>query len=285
MDATYLKKVFTHGSLMVGFVAMAMIYASSSLLGHETSPLIYSAGFMIFFSCYLLNRILEKKQDSVQHKSRSSFISRYFDYLVIVSVVSYVTGVGMIYLVDASLVPISLIPIAFVIFYTVSIQIGGRRLRRIKDITVMKNLGAALAWTSFVVLLVGLSSGGDLTFTMLVAGIFFTSRIFINTVVFDIRDHDGDRFNKVHTIPVKYGPKFATVLVLALNGAIGAFLLYATLAGWIGPIGHLANISTVYTFFYMFLLHTKPHHKNAICDFIVDGEYFAVAGFVLPGTL
>ncbi|MBI4894773.1 MAG: UbiA family prenyltransferase [Candidatus Aenigmarchaeota archaeon] len=265
-------------------MAMAMVYSSSTMLGVDIGYVVYLASFLIFFSSYSLNRVIEMEDDAKQHKSRAKYMEIYYKQLSALSIVAYVIGVVLIATERMDLVPLSFVPLIFVILYTVKLPTN-HRFRRIKDITVGKNIGVAVAWTIFVVVLVNSYSSTFSFVPLMVTSFFFIGRIFINTVVFDMRDHEGDRKNNIQTIPVRMGLDKTRSVVMIMNAFLGVFMVLVGVIGIMGPLVYFAAISSIYAAVYMYLLERNENRKNVICDFIVDGEYFAKSAFLFVGTL
>jgi len=279
-----ISKSLFHGDIMVGIVAMAMVYSSSTMLGIDIGYVVYISSFLIFFSSYSLNRIIEMEDDAKQHKSRAKYMGMYYKHLSAVAAVAYAVGVILIATERLDLVPLSFVPLIFVLLYTVKLPTN-HSIRRIKDVTIGKNLGVAVAWTIFVVVLVNSYSSTFSFVPLMVTSFFFIGRIFINTVVFDIRDHEGDRKNRIQTMPVFMGIEKTRTIVIIMNAFLGVFMVAVGLLGFMSPLAYFAAISSIYAAVYMYLLERKESHKNLICDFIVDGEYFAKSAFLFMGTL
>jgi geranylgeranylglycerol-phosphate geranylgeranyltransferase len=97
----------------------------------------------------------------------------------------------------------------------------------LKKITIVKNISCA-SLVSFSIYFCGLSisnqSNNIELLRILSRSIFFGS--FMNEVLLDIRDHDGDRMNNIITIPVKYGNETAwwvTFSLLTTNVVFNSF--------------------------------------------------------------
>jgi 4-hydroxy-3-methylbut-2-enyl diphosphate reductase len=109
--------------------------------------------------------------------------------------------------------------------------------------------------------------------------------VFSPPVVFDMRDHEGDRKNNIQTMPVRMGVDKTRSIVVIMNAFLGVFMVAVGVAGIMGPLAYFAAISSIYAAVYMYLLERNESRKNVICDFIVDGEYFAKSAFLFMGTL
>lgn len=269
---------------MIAVTIASIVYSSSVILGIETKLEIYVAVFLLFFSVYSMNKLIEVRRD-FGHGDRVRLIKKYFKPILWASIISYAVGVLLIAKDRIELIPFSLIPLLFVVFYTFKLMPKRFRFRRIKDIPVGKNVGAALVVMCFGALLPSFFSSGFTYVALFVVSVFIFARFLINTIVFDLPDHGEDRRNGVKTIPVMIGSGATKMILLLLNASLGAFLSAAAFLGWVSPIAHFANISTLYTFFYLYLLERMPRHRRMITDMVVDGEYLAMALFVFAGTL
>lgn len=275
---------FANSSLMIAVTIASIVYSSSVILGIDTKPEIYVAVFLLFFSVYSMNKLIEVRKD-FGHGDRVRLIKKYFKPILWASVISYAVGVLLIAKDRLDLVPFSLIPLLFVVFYTFKLMPKRFKFRRIKDIPVGKNVGAALVVMCFGALLPSFLSSGFTYVALFVVSVFIFARFLINTIVFDLPDHGEDRRNGVKTIPVMIGSGATKMILFLLNASLGTFLSVAAFLGWVSPIAHFANISTLYTFFYLYLLDRMPRHRRMITDMVVDGEYLAMALFVFAGTL
>lgn len=275
-------RFLSNSSIFIALMPSMIVYVSSALLGIDTRPEIYLSVFLIFFSCYSFNKLFEVKDDSIGHKSRVGFVVKNRVYLYAFSIVCYAMGVYLIGKDRPDLIPFSFIPLAFVVFYSLKLPINSR-FRRIKDVVFMKNISVAFVWVCFSVLLPSFFATGVSTIALLIVGIMIFFRLFINTVVFDVTDHEQDKRAKVMTIPVVFGYRNTNIMLIVTNLSLGVLLFLATYWGWLGPVGYLLNINTAYTFLYMYLLHTRPEHKRLITDVGVDGEYLVKALSVFAG--
>jgi 4-hydroxybenzoate polyprenyltransferase len=91
------------------------------------------------------------------------------------------------------------------------------------------------------------------------------ARVFVNTVIFDIRDVDGDRTNGIRTIPVIFGQSKTMAILLAVN---------STLLSWLVVEGSrevLAAIMIVYG--YAFILYFRKRRNSLAMELFVDGEW------------
>jgi 4-hydroxybenzoate polyprenyltransferase len=279
-----IPKFLVYSSLFIGSMPAFIIFFSTILLGIHAGIEIYLAAFFMFFSTYSINKLIEVNAD-FGHEERVQFIKKNFKFVLWASAIFYAIGFLLITKSRPDLILFSLIPLLFVTFYTFKFLPQNFRFRRIKDVTIGKNISVALVWVAFGVLLPTFFSSGVSHLALFSVSLFVFIRLFIGTVIFDMADYNEDKRNKVMTIPVVFGYRATKILLWGLNTALGIFLIFAVFAGWLGPIAHFTNIVTLYTFLYMYLLDKRPQDKRAINDLMVDGEYLVIALSVFLGTL
>ena len=94
-----------------------------------------------------------------------------------------------------------LVPLALSLLYSV----GSKRLigligtRNLKQKVLLKNVSISFGW-SLIPILVGFYFGA-FDVPLLLLGPFIFLRLMTNTIIFDIRDTEGDRENGVKTLP------------------------------------------------------------------------------------
>jgi 4-hydroxybenzoate polyprenyltransferase len=181
---------------------------------------------------------------------------------------------------------ISAVPLLSGLIYSTPIFPKGFRYRRLKEIPVAKSLLVAFAWALPPALLPVYIAGASPDLVTLAVILFFFSLVFINTVLFDIRDVEGDRATGVRTIPVCIGVTNTKILLTLVNilfgGAVVA-LLYSRI-----PLIYLGMliIGMIYAQAYI-MLYQKVSTGNLQCDLIADGQFIVLAllmGGVISAT-
>jgi 4-hydroxybenzoate polyprenyltransferase len=242
----------------VGFFKAAIIYI---ILGLQPDFRICTAVFLLVFSIYSLDKLTDSKEDSTNMPERGAFIKRHGRTIYIASFASYLLSALIVLLIKPWALPIMLLPMAANAAY------GSRilpHLPRLKDIPVMKNLLVAFIWASLITVLVAWGETDLLGIAFI--SYFLLAKSFINTVLYDVRDLEGDRENGVRTIPVLMGRKWTAILLLALNSML-LFCLPLSPGSWRIMVAMLA----IYGYIYI-LAFNKGGNKNAL-DLCVDGEW------------
>jgi 4-hydroxybenzoate polyprenyltransferase len=242
----------------VGFFKASIIYI---MLGLTPDFRICMAVFLLVFSIYSLDKLTDSKEDAINMPGRVDFIKRHRRIIYACSIASYLLSALIVLLVKPWALPIMLLPIVANAAYGSRIS---PHIPRLKDIPVMKNLLVAFIWASLITVLAAWGETDLIGIAFI--SYFLLAKSFINTVLYDIRDLEGDRKNGVRTIPVLVGPKWTTILLLALNSTLLSCLLLSP-----GSWQLMAAMLAIYGYIYI-LCFNKGGNKNAL-DLCVDGEW------------
>ena len=187
--------LITFSSLFIGAVMAAILYFSFLLQGISSSTLLLFATFFLAISVYSLNKVTDAEEDVVNLPDRARFVKKNRNYLLFASLESINIAVVLAFLSNPAAILVILFPFYIGAFYS----IGVRRLR-LKNVLVLKNVMAAGTCTIAAVLL-PLAIHIDIPFIILMVAYFVFLKLFINSVLFDVRDIEGDQKAGVQTIP------------------------------------------------------------------------------------
>jgi 4-hydroxybenzoate polyprenyltransferase len=240
--------------------------------------------FLTFFSIYALDRVAaEPEVDAINHPERQRFSSRHARVLLGLAIAAYVIALVLGACEGARRFLVMLLPLAGVLVY--SFPFVPRPLarwlgfRRLKEILVVKNAVVASIFASTVTLAPLPAEGKVASGAIMVMWVFFFVRGFINTVVFDMRDEQGDRRHGIRTLPVVLGPARTRRLLHGLNLALGVFLLVAPALGLAPPAFSALAVGTPLATWYLNRT-AQEGSMHFLCDVVVDGELY-VAGLAL----
>ncbi|NYT07857.1 MAG: UbiA family prenyltransferase [Methanomicrobiales archaeon] len=268
-----------YSSLYLSFAAGAMAYISSVLHELPFNPIVFVLGMLITYSVYNLNRKTDESEDAINHSKRYEFTKKYERLLFPTAIGAYILALALSWLYGPTVVLISAIPLISGLVYSTPIFPRGFRYRRLKEIPVAKSLLVAVAWALPPALLPIYIAGALPSVITLAVILFFSSLVFINTVLFDMRDVEGDRLTGVRTIPVCIGIGNTTRLLNLVNVIFGAavvFLLWNTI-----PLSDLLLIVIGILYAHWYIRHyPQISRSNLLCDLIADGQFIAL-GLVL----
>ncbi|CDG64954.1 MAG: hypothetical protein PWQ15_1121 [Methanobacterium sp.] len=261
--------ILTSSSVFIAFSGCLKTFFSFSLYNIPLSYPLLIATFLVIYSVYGLNKITDTKEDQLNTPERSQIISSHrklFTYTPIFAlIISLVIGIFNSW--NALLVLI--FPLITGLIYSIKFH---PRIPRLKDICGVKNFSVALSWTVGNTFLPVINQCVDFLFMGLVFYFFFI-KSFINTVLFDLLDREGDKKNKTITIPVVMGKSCTILLLLILNTTMILVIQLALTFKLL--LINLLIFCTVYSYLYIFYFSHKENRLEM--DILVDGEWILVA--------
>jgi len=251
-------------------------YYSFLLFGIVINWSLLLATFLSVFAVYCMNRLTDKEEDAVNSPERASFVNGNEKKISIVLLFSYITAIilGISQSIYALL--ILLFPLFAGIAYNIKLS---PVIPRLKDLLGVKNIITALSWavgTTFLPL-IGLNNVSLIFICSLFY--FFFVKSFINTVLYDIRDINGDKKNGIVTIPVKIGKENTKKLLLT---ATSSLLVMSFLLLIINQISFGLFLTMAFCVFnaYWYIGYTCNNneiHKYKM-PLLINGEWFFVLG-------
>ena len=258
-------------SILVALIGFCVPYSTSVLYGIVIDYNLLLSSFLLAFSVYSLDKLSSIKEDLICLSQRSWFISRHKKILIYITITSYATAVALAGLKNIVALLVIISPICMGLLY--SIKISNVRL---KDIPALKNISISISWA-----LVGafLPLAVESKPFILVALLFYFGFIkcFINTILFDVRDIEGDSENGVRTIPVIFGLKKTKTLLLVLNLSLMLWILICYYGGLFHQYIFILIISVFYGFWNISYFCRKNTDIGRSIDLFVDGEWVWIA--------
>ncbi|MHC1631846.1 MAG: UbiA family prenyltransferase [Methanotrichaceae archaeon] len=224
---------------------------------------ICSAMFLITFSIYSLNKLTDLEEDAINMPERLSFLSDRRNIILFSALGAYLLSIMLIFVENLLAVPIVFVPLITNAVYSSKLLPG---IPRLKDIPVMKNVTVSVSWALVCVLLPAVQMTNASKMEIALVLYFMLIKVFINTVLYDIRDVKGDRETSVRTMPVLLGTKKTTAILLVLNSALLPLLAFAD-----GEIRLLMSALIVYG--YIYIIYFRERRNPLHLDFFVDGEW------------
>jgi len=256
-------------SLFLSISGVLMLYLSFLLFGVALKPILLCAMFLVVYSVYSLNRLTDQEEDAVNAPERSIFVEGNERFLLAAAAVSYIVALVLGWLESPFAALILLFPIISGIAYSKNI-FSAVGIPRLKDIFLVKSLIVASSWAVCAAFLPVLYLSGNFIKLGFIFPFFFI-KMFINTVLFDVRDVEGDALNGVRTIPVVIGIKRTRQILL---------LIQSLLVIWLVLFSDLFNkyyiiliVSMIYGYLYILYFCNKNDHGNMSWDVLVDGEW------------
>ncbi len=228
--------------------------------------------FLATFSTYGLNKLTDFKEDLINNPERAVTIKK-IEFIFRCSVViSFILSLVIGFFKSVYTLPIICFPLLLGILY--SVRLNGK-IPRLKDITGVKNLTIALSWavgSTFLPLVYLTDTKISL---ILPVFYFFFLKSYINSVIFDIRDMEGDSKSGVRTIPTAFGKKKTRILLLTLNSTLLLWLII--LRDYFANHYFILFLSISYGYWYIMHFCGEDPMRGKSLDLLVDGEFILIA--------
>jgi 4-hydroxybenzoate polyprenyltransferase len=272
----HVSLIITVSSIFTAVTFVALLYISFVLEGTSISYLLLAATFFLGVSVYSLNKVTDLNEDSINSPDRFRFAKKYRNYLLLASIESINIAVVFAFFSD----PYAILLILGIFYAGALYSLGVSKLR-VKKTLVGKNFMVAGAITIGAVLLPVVVHFSNLLIVVLVAYFVFL-KAFINTVLLDVRDIEGDRKAGARTIPLYLGRQKTRNLLLLLNSTLIVWIGFSFFEGLFFPYHIVLVISLLYAYWYILRFTRANGDTNKYEDFLVDGETILLALYVLP---
>ncbi|MEA2054606.1 MAG: UbiA family prenyltransferase [Candidatus Thermoplasmatota archaeon] len=256
-------------SLFVALALFSVVYFSFSSLGISPDLPLLFASFLVTFSLYSINKVTDKEEDRFNSPERGKFVGDRENSLIVLSVIAYAVALLVGIFSGKILAVIALInPFLVAISYSTKIT---PNLPRLKDIFIVKSLSVTIGLVSSTSLLAYIYFQNP--YIILFWVYFLSIKLFINAVLFDVRDVSGDKKFEIKTIPAVLGIKKTRNLLFFLNSLLIPWIGISLYLNLFVPALPILIFCIFYGYWYI-LRFCNPEKKFSLSyDLLVDGEW------------
>ncbi|PKL71537.1 MAG: prenyltransferase [Methanobacteriales archaeon HGW-Methanobacteriales-2] len=262
--------ILTSSSIFIAINGCLKTFFSFYLYGAPVSYQLIMATFLVIYSVYGLNKITDTEEDQLNAPERSNLISSHQKLFTYSSFIAYILAVIIGILHGWQVILVLLFPLLAGVIYSIQVH---PRIPRLKDIFAVKSLVVALSWTVGNTFLPLVNYNSNLLVMSLIFYFLFI-KSFINTVLFDLMDVDGDKLTGAMTIPVVIGASCTIKLLLLLNTTL-LFFIYLVMAFDLFSVLIIPLIFCV-IYGYAYILYFSGTKNRLQMDILVDGEWILV---------
>ncbi len=195
------------------------------LLAEKVPDLVLSFAFsFVVYSVYTLDRTLKSKEDEVNRPEEKNANKNIVFFIIFVLLV-----ITFLILAFKKVSPfVALFPFVIGFLYTKGLKIGSISIR-FKQGSGIKNFVVAFTWAfTIIAFIYNLIENFSQRFWFF---IFFFFKSFINTVLFDCKDIEGDSLAGLTTIPVYFGEQRTRIILQFLNSSFHFIFAASVLSG------------------------------------------------------
>lgn len=268
--------LIVYSSLYTSVMGAAMVYISCLLQGLPFDPIATALMMLVVFAVYNLNRKTDEGEDAINHTERYAFTKKYGFILSRSAVGACTIALCLSALQGYNSFLVTIVPLVAGVIYSVPLLPARLGFRRLKEIPFVKSLIVAFSWAVPPVLLPVCHAALLPGATTGIVGVFFFFQIFTNTVIFDVRDVEGDVASGVKTIPTILGIRRTLLLLTGINITIGALLIL--ISGFLSGIwpALLLTAGVIYAQGYILCFRLLVTGK-LLFELLADGQFIILA--------
>jgi 4-hydroxybenzoate polyprenyltransferase len=186
----------------------------------------YIAFALIIYATYTLDRALDCREDAI---NKRELIGANGNIGILACAMTFL--IGAIILIHDGIWLAPFFPFIVGYIYTHGIKVGPYAVR-LKGGAGMKNIIIGITWGGTIALIVG--HWCNAVTTVLVIFLFYAIKLFITSCVNDFKDVRGDLAAGIRTLPACLGEDLTKKVLLLMNIALHAVMVYSVLFHIIG---------------------------------------------------
>lgn len=259
------------GSSLINAISGWFRLCIAFLLAGNTPDMLLCTSFsFVVYSVYTLDRSLKSKEDEVNRPELKNADVRVIRFIIIAFLFTALLILAMRKASPAS----ALIPFIIGFMYTKGLRIGRVEIKFKKGMGI-KNFVVAFTWAFTIVAFI--FDFIDSYLQAFLIFIFFFFKSFINTVLFDCKDMQGDSLAGIATIPVCFGERRTRAILQVLNSSFHFAVVVFVISGMVEFDNFILFYSWTAGLLYIFLYANSK--KTIFRSLVVHGEYAHMLAF------
>ncbi len=278
-----LVALLVHTYFYIGAGSAALTYAALRLLdiAPRFSYLLVSCLYVV--SMHILNRFTDRAAARMNDPHRMRLIEQH--PRIFMSAVVLFALTSLIIASTFGLAPCVLVFLSLLAGVSYNLRLippwlaRKIRFKAFREIPGSKDLFTALAWAVVSVLVPCLAVEGVQILPALYVFFFGFTMVFIRSLVFDMKDLEGDRILGKETFPLIMGPKATNRLIALCTVMLALIAVSDVFFTWSAVRGYLLLPVAAYVCFYLVLYYRNILSRGILFEIALDAQ------FVLMGLL
>jgi len=278
----FLKIVSTflvRSCLFLAMGAVFLTYVSAALQGIAFNIYFALVPFFYVLSMHILNHYIE--QDSMKYNEPTwyDFFQKYKNWLLNLGAISAILSLYFAFQAGMNvLILMTIACIAAGMYESDFLPEGFFKysgIKKLRDLPASKDFSVSLAWSVIITLvpLLGTPSAALNWGTVAAFSFSFTS-VFFRSILYDMKDIQGDALVSRETLPIIIGSNRARYTLIVLVFFQSALLLLMAEMSLITSLGYYLLISMLYCCLYLYLFYKDIISRGNNIRMFVEGEFF-----------
>jgi 4-hydroxybenzoate polyprenyltransferase len=258
-----------NSSTLVAISGALRLHIAFLFAGIEPKLMVYLAGGLVIYATYTLDRALDSEEDTI---NRSELAGSKKRIAIIACIVAFLAGT--LILAHENIYFASPFPFIVGYLYSKGIKIGKLKLK-LKGSMGGKNIVIALTWGGTIAIIVSKWAGSALTIILIF--LFYATKLFMNSILYDFKDIKGDMAAGIKTLPAFFGREGIRKILMALSLLLHSVMITVLSIGFIRPeiviLSYSFIISSTCSSFYLSAFEAQESGiRKYWREVMIDGE-------------
>jgi 4-hydroxybenzoate polyprenyltransferase len=224
-----------NSSTLVAISGALRLHTAFLFAGIGPKLMVYLAGGLIIYATYTLDRALDSEEDTI---NRSELSGSKKLIAIIACIVAFLAGT--LILAHENIYFASPFPFIVGYLYSKGIKIGKLKLK-LKGSMGGKNIVIALTWGGTIAIIV--SKWAESILTIILIFLFYSTKLFMNSILYDFKDIKGDMAAGIKTLPTFFGRDGIRKILMALSLLLHSVMITVLSIGFIRHERILKNLN------------------------------------------
>ncbi len=273
-------RLLVKGNVLVAAGALFLTLAVMLGMGLAPAPVPLAFSFLMIQAVYTVNLFADQRALMVNAPYRYQFFRRNRRPLGLLAAAEVAVAVGLGLASGPGPAVLALLVVLTGVLYLFPVLPRKRGFRRLKDSPQFREVASSSGWAAITVGFPLTLAAAPVPFPSAVVGLLFVLGIsLVRSILFGVRDIQGDRLLGRGTVPLLLGRNRTKVLVVSLLLTIGALIGFGLAEGWLRPPAFSMLAAIAYACLYLYLYHRRIVYEGLFQEVFVDTQ------FILAGAL
>lgn len=272
-----------YSNAWIALSAAAQVWAHFRLFDAQPSWQPILLAFLSMFWVYTFAKAVhfDPEADALNDPERTAFLLKFRPILIGLGLLGLLLGIQLAHSRSSTTLGLFLAPLLAGLFYDLKFLPAHYKYRRLKDVTGVKGLVVASAWTLLTIGLPLQYGAEPSPVALFWVSLWSFLNWLVNTTYFDLGDLKGDRLESTQTIPVKYGFAATRRGLHALNLLALSCFLFAWVGGWLPQSTLPASLIAANNFAILWRAKDEDTDIGTECDVVADGVFVCSALYLI----
>ncbi len=254
-----MQHFLTNDKFYVSIGALVGVWSVSRVLGSAVRFEDALVVTLVTAGVYQWNRLTDSAEDQINSPHDAQIAAESQRSITLVSLIAFALSL-LIPILSGNLFALAFAVVGILLGVLYNQSFG--RLRRFKNITLVKNVISSLGWALGVVVFPTLDSNYPPDAAFVFAIFFIFINIFTSGMLWDIRDFEGDREAQVNSLPTVIGIEKTKWVVHVINLGTAIIVAVGLFEGQVSVVWALTFTNNIIIYLWIhYIAGRSPHER------------------------